>query len=641
MKILPCLLLPLFPLTLLAAPEIPIAPIARLLPPAGVQIPAPELEALKAEISTVRKSIAGLEKNPLLPDAEVYLNSAALAVENDEFYAAKDTALATQQLATAKKRIEELKAGKASWTSQKGLVVRGYRSSVDGSAQPFGVEIRDDYDFKGKPGPMYVWLHGRGDKETNLYYLKHCETKKGQFPPPSGTLAIYPFGRHCIGFKSAGEIDVIEAAEAAQKMYPVDGNRVALMGFSMGGAGAWHLGAHYANRWAVVHPGAGFVDVKRYTKLTPEKMPPPVEQTLWGLYDVPDYARNFLNIPLVAYSGEVDGQKAAADIMEAELKEEGLKMTHLIGPGMPHKYHPETIKEVQKLIDAALAKGRDPKPTEIHFQTKTLRYNEFAWLKVTRLDEHWKDSRVDAKLDGKTLTITTKNIAALELDPKLGASSIEIDGVKLSGSTSSLLKLAGTWQGTPPAKAPAIPRKQHNLQGPMDDILLTPFLVVLPSKPCASPALDRWVKFESERFAKQWKELFRAELRVKKDSEITREDLQNFSLLCWGDPTGNSVIAKTQATLPIHWDGEATVRMGDKTFPAATTVPALVYPNPANPKNYIVYNNGSSFREGHCTTNAIQNPKLGDYAIFDITQDPDKFTAGKIVATGFFNEDWK
>jgi hypothetical protein len=175
----------------------------------------------------------------------------------------------------------------------------------------------------------------------------------------------------------------------------------------------------------------------------------------------------------------------------------------------------------------------------------------------------------------------------------------------------------------------------------MDDALLTPFLVVMPSKPCASPAVDRWVKFEAEHFAKMWRELFRAELRVKKDSEITREDLQNYSLVCWGDPTGNSVIAKTQATLPIRWDGDKTVRMGDKAFPAATTVPALICPNPANPKSYIVYNNGCSFREGHCTTNALQNPKLGDYAIFDITQDPDKFTAGKILATGFFDENWK
>ena len=637
----PLFLLFLLPVTTLLAEPISIPMPKRLLPPAGVDLPEAELKALQGEIQIVRSSMKGLEKNPLLPDAEVYLESAALAVENGEFYATKDTALAKAQLETARKRIDELKAGKASWTTQKGLVVRGYRSSVDGSAQPFGVEIREDYDFKAKPGPMYVWLHGRGDKETNLYYLKHCETKKGQFTPPSGTIAIYPFGRHCIGYKSAGEIDIMEATDAAMKMYPVDANRVALMGFSMGGAGAWHMGAHYANRWAVVHPGAGFVDVKNYTKVTPEKMPPLYESSLWGLYDVPDYARNFLNIPLVAYSGEVDAQKAAADLMEATLKKEGLTMTHLIGPKMPHKYDPAVLKEVQKLIDAALVKGRDPKPTEIHLQTKTLRYNQFRWLQIDRLESHWQDSRVDAKFTGNSLQLATKNVAELRIDPKLALQSIEIDGTKLPGTTSSLSKLAGKWQGTPPASPPLVPVKSHGLQGPMDDVLLTPFLVVMPSKPSSNPAVERWTQFEAARFAKQWRELFRGTLRVKKDTEVTSEDVQNFSLICWGDPTSNSVIAKTQAKLPIHWDNKDAVSMGNKTFPSATTMPALIYPNPANPLRYLVINNGCSFREAHCTTNALQNPKLGDFAIFDITKDPDGTAAGNVVTSGFFDEAWK
>jgi hypothetical protein len=609
----------------------------RKLPPVGVAIPGPELEHLRTEISTVRKTLAGLEKNPLLPDVEVYLESAALAVENGEFYAAKDTALAQQQLQTAAARIAELKAGKASWTTQKGLVVRGYRSSVDGSAQPFGVELRDDYDFKGKAGPMYVWLHGRGDKETNLYYLKHCETKKGQFPPPSGTLTIFPFGRHCMGYKSAGEMDVIEAVEAAQKMYPVDVNRIALMGFSMGGAGAWHLGAHYAHQWAVVHPGAGFVDVEKYTKLTPDKMPLPIEQALWGIYDVPKYARNYLNIPLVAYSGELDAQKAAADLMEAALKAEGLKMTHLIGPGMPHKYHPQVIKEVQKFIDEALVKGRQIKPAEIHLQTRTLRYNQFRWLEITSLAKHWEDSRVDAKLTGTNLQLTTKNITSLRLDPKLGASSIEIDGTKLS-ATSSLSRIAGSWQPSPPRKAGL--QKQHGLQGPMDDVLLTPFLVVMPAHPSPNPIVQRWVQFEAARFAKQWRELFRGNLRIKTDSEVTKEDIENFSLICWGDPTSNSVIARTHERLPIRWDPQGNVLFKGKSHPAATTIPALIYPNPANPQRYIVINNGCSFREGHSSTNALQNPKLGDYALFDLTQPPDGLSAGKIIDTGFFDEQW-
>ena len=608
----------------------------RKLPPMGVAVPTATLDALRSEISSVRQAMQGLEKNPLLPDVEVYLNAAAFAVENGEFTDVKDTALAKQHLQTAIARIAELKQKTASWTTKKGLVVRGYRSSVDGSAQPFGVELPESYDPKISQ-QMYVWLHGRGDKETNLYYLKHCETKKGQFGPPAGTVQIFPFGRHCIGYKSAGEIDVIEATAAAQKMYGVNPDHIALMGFSMGGAGAWHMGAHYVNQWAVVHPGAGFVDVEKYTKLTPDKMPPAIEQALWGVYDVPKYARNFLNIPLVAYSGEKDAQKAAADLMEAALKQEGLTMTHLIGPGMPHKYHPEVIKEVQKLINAALTKGRNTNPDEIHLQTRTLRYNKFGWVEITGLGKHWEDARVDAQRSGSAIKLTTKNVTELTLTPPKGPIQFEIDGVKLNGG-SSFIRVGVTWKASPGQSTGL--RKQHGLQGPMDDVLLTPFLLVTPSKPSLNVAVERWTQFEIAHFTKQWRELFRGELRIKKDNEITKQDIENYSLICYGDPTSNSVIARTQEKLPIRWNAAGDVVMGGKTHPGATTIPALIYPNPANPNRYLVLNNGCSFREGHSSTNALQNPKLGDYAIIDLTQLPDAMTAGKIITTGFFNEQW-
>ena len=104
-----------------------------------------------------------------------------------------------------------------------------------------------------------------------------------------------------------------------KKEYRIDEDRIALMGFSMGGAGAWHIGAHYTDRFAIIHAGAGFAETAKYNRLKPEKYPPAIEQQLWGNYDVPAYARNLLNTPLVAYSGEVDKQKQAADeLMELQ-----------------------------------------------------------------------------------------------------------------------------------------------------------------------------------------------------------------------------------------------------------------------------------------------------------------------------------
>jgi hypothetical protein len=236
--------------------------------------------------------------------------------------------------------------------------------------------------------------------------------KPGQFQP-KGTIVIHPFGRYCNGWKSAGETDVFECRDDAVARFKVDQNRIALAGFSMGGAGAWHMGAHHAGHWACVHTGAGFADVKRYQKLTPDKYPVWYEQKLWGVYDVPDYARNFFNVPLICYSGEQDAQRDSAEYMIEVLGKEGIKPPHLIGPGMGHKYHPETIQEVQAWIEKAVEKGRDPWPKKVSIQTKTLEYGVggSAWAGILGLEEHWKDSRLDAEIVSEgAIHVTTQGV---------------------------------------------------------------------------------------------------------------------------------------------------------------------------------------------------------------------------------------
>src|SRR5262249_23836968 len=136
----------------------------------------------------------------------------------------------------------------------------------------------------------------------------------------------------CLGFKSAGESDIFEAIAHAKTQYKIDPDRIVLIGFSMGGAGAWHLGAHYADRWVAVSPGAGFAETAQYNKIKPEDKTPWYEQELWGCYDVPDYARNLFNVPVFAYSGEKDKQIQAARMMEAAFEAHGRKLRHLIGP---------------------------------------------------------------------------------------------------------------------------------------------------------------------------------------------------------------------------------------------------------------------------------------------------------------------
>ena len=66
----------------------------------------------------------------------------------------------------------------------------------------------------------------------------------------------------------------------------------------------------------------------------------------------------------------------------------------------------------------------------------------------------------------------------------------------------------------------------------------------------------------------------------------------------------------------------------------------MIYPNPLNSDRYVVINSGLTFRENHDRTNSLQNPKLPDWAVLDLSTPPDGTAAGKVVDAGFFDESW-
>jgi hypothetical protein len=648
--------------TLLAAQETRPTPsatwpptIVRKLPPPGTELSADDrrhAETLRDDLRRMIDAQFGAAGNDARAEVEIFAKALDYALRHNEFYDAKSNRRIVDVLAAAATaRLDALKEGKHPWTEQRGTVVRGYRSALDDSYQPYGLVIPAKLDL-GKPVPLYVWLHGRGDTACDLQFLYRLATSTKPFGPllPDDAIVLHPFGRYCNGYKSAGEVDVFEAIADVAKKYKIDADRIVLAGFSMGGAGAWHLGAHYADRWCAVHAGAGFVDVRRYQNITPDKLPPSYEQKLWGLYDVPDYRRNLLNVPVLAYSGEVDKQKQAADIMEAELAAEGLKIPHLIGPKMGHKYDPAVLVDIHKRLVELVAKGRDAYPKRVALQTKTLRYHKMFWVEALGLERHWDDSRIDAeKLDDKTLAVTTKNVAAFKLVEPWGAGSrfgsaakITVDGqaVELpAGAESSELYLAKRTQGwiatrTSPHDFTAgkFRRKLPGLQGPIDDAFVEPFQVVVSEKQDAPTAVERWADFEAGHFLDRWRTLMRGEAR-------TRGHFDG-NVVLWGTPQTNPQIRVLLDRLPLTWTDEI-VALGDLKFDAKKVVPMLIYPHPENPTKYVVINSGLTFRESQDRTNSLQNPKLGDWAFIDVTEPPNDETPGRVLAAGFFDEQWQ
>jgi predicted esterase len=651
-------------------------PIPRTLPPAGIEISAEERASLASELQKLQTALAPHRDHALAPDVEVFLKAVDLALRHGEFYKPQDVSRARDLLqGEASSRVRQLaegkgtETGKAPWTRQRGRLVRGYRSRVDGSVQPYGLVIPDDVDFNSeKPVPLYVWLHGRGDTQTDVHFIAERMRGDGQIKPP-GAIVLHPFGRHCLGFKSTGEIDVLEAIEHVRQQYRIDPDRVVLMGFSMGGAGAWHVGAHYTDRFVAISPGAGFAETARYTNLSKERYPPDYEQLLWGVYDVPGYVRNLFNRTVIAYSGELDKQIQAARVMEEAYQEHGQKLNHVIGPGMGHRYHPDSLAQILQQIDQQVKAGRQKNPQHVSLQTRTLRYSSLDWVTILGLQQHWRDSRVDAAIDAAStpaLKVTTANVTALRLTPWRWepGKELQIDGQRVvvpANHPPGPLELVRdpSWRVSHPDEISKSLVKRPGLQGPIDDVFLEPFLVVTPTGRSSEPQVQDWIDFELAHFQDRWRALFRGELRTKRDVDVTSDDISKYHLIVWGTPESNVILRKALDVnvngLPIRWsDGQVTfaVSNGGRTktgevqnrkWPASTLVPALIYPNPlpAGMGKYLVVNSGPTFREAHDRTNSLQNPKLPDWAIIDVTQAPSASSPGRIVAADFFGERWE
>ena len=624
------------------------APSPRLLPPFGDQLSAPDRAALTASLQQLTDRIQQLPPQPANANAEVFLKAVRFALENREFFHPDDAASARELLAEADRRLTDLAAHRAPWTRATGFVVRGYYSPLDGSPQPFALEIPPNTPAQN--APAWFWLQGRGDSRTDLHFLADHSRRGGEFNPPN-TLVVHPWGRYCLGFKGPAEADVLDLRDLLIAEKRLDPHRCALAGFSMGGAGAWLLGAHYPDHWTVLHTGAGFVDVQRYQKLSAAQIAatPLWEQTLWGQNDVPNYTRNLLNLPVFSYSGEKDPQRASAEIMAQAFQQNGAALTHFIGPGMGHKYHPATRQVLQDHIQAALLQPLLPYPLRLSFQTRTLDYSHLHWLHLTGLAEHWQDTRIEATLDhpipqATSVTLTTSNTTSLTLaapdrTPFLHPVAIAIDGQNLQappGPAIHLRRQNNSWSLGLPSPSR---RKAPGLQGPIDDAFTAPFLHVLPDQPGFSPALDRWILAESAAQLSRWRTLFRGDARTKPASAVTAADQQNYHLILWGDPASNPLIAAYLPRLPLQWNRE-TLTAHRQSWPTPGHLPVLIYPNPDHPNRYLVLNSGPTFREAHSKTNSLQNPKLPDWAILDISSPPTPEAAGKVEAAGFFNEAW-
>lgn len=669
----------------------------RPVPPPGIEVPAEVRESLSRSLEVLKKSIEELSASKeariqkYLPDVEIFHRAVSLALNENGFFEPADFTRAKELIDEGNRRSEALRGNAVPyWTqivSSPYITVRGFRSKLDGTVQPYGVVFQSSISASGRAD---VWCRGRSEKGLELQFLS-TRMKSPDPLPDEGVLMIHPFGRYCNANKLAGEVDTLEALEHAMSQYPIDPKRVAIRGFSMGGAAAWHLAVHYPDRWFAATPGAGFSETPDFLKVFQSEALKPYwfEEKLWTMHDCPVWVRNLRSVPTIAYSGQIDKQKQAADIMAKaswELpEEERFELTHIIAPKTAHSISPEAKKEIDRrlrILDPAsglLSKRQESREDNVVFTTTTLRYNRAFWVTLDALENHHEPASITANFDypqapDKSNTISigidggiTRFTLARDAS-QLGHGSINIyindkrliaekrigpakyPFVVLPSSDGSLrvtFKIQdGVWNIASPIEPESTELiKKHGLQGPIDDALMAPFLFVRPTAQGHHPNIDQWVQSEFDRAVAQWHRQMRGDARIKSSDELKDSDFQNYNLILWGDPKSNPTIAKVleatgPAKIPLQWD-RTTIELGSLKLASDKHVPLMIYPNPLAPERYVVLNSSFTYREYDYLNNARQVPKLPDWAMIDTTTAPNGRWPGKIVQADFFDEAWK
>jgi hypothetical protein len=630
------------------------------------------LKQIKDKTEELRKAVEALKAKKIPDDVfvevAIYLKAAENIVRFEEWLHANSVKWVLQTLDQGLERAKQAEGGKATWRNAPGKwVVRAYRSGIDDSIQPYAVLLPPDYGKDPKKRwRLDIVLHGRDSSLTEAKFIATHGTTAKEAPKDLGYVQLDVYGRGNNAYRWAGETDVYEASVWFQLgppqlgrrfAGPIDTKRVVLRGFSMGGAGTWHIGLHHPDDFCVIGPGAGFTTTRGYVANLPKELPDYQEKCL-HIYDAIDYAENAFNVPVVAYSGEKDPQKKAADNIENALKsfKEPVKFTHLVAPGLEHQMPPEWQAKAEAEYRKFADTGRG-KPERVRFVTFTPKYDRCDWVTVDALTTTYERALVDGTRKGNTFDLKTTNVRRMKLwlDGQNDPVKVTIDGqtideaAKVPANLAVLVyveKVAGRWvliddRRDLDERFKKQPEKRARLQGPIDDAFVSQFIVIKPTGPGFHEGTDKFASAALDQFAGVWDRYFRGALPVKPVSAVNTGSVVYENVVLFGDPKSNPLIAHVLPKLPITWTKEKLVVNGVEYDPK-THVPVMIYPNPIDPRRYVVLNSGHTFKEADLKgTNALLYPRLGDWAVIKPTPTEKDPAAYEVVAAGLFDENWQ
>jgi hypothetical protein len=184
--------------------------------------------------------------------------------------------------------------------------------------------------------------------------------------------------------------------------------------------------------------------------------------------------------------------------------------------------------------------------------------------------------------------------------------------------------------------------KTPRLAGPISDFQNTPFMIVIGTTSSDS-LMNKVILQKAQMLTSDWKASQKYEPRVKKDVEVTEADMKHYSLFLLGGPEDNSISKLVFEKIPLQVKS-SEILIDGRSFKAKDAVLNAIYPNPFNNERYVGIVAATSGAGFYFFDPRQRNLFEYDFCIADGKLP--NFSAGAknekiLVASGFFNHDWK
>lgn len=416
-----------------------------------------------------------------------------------------------------------------------------YRSEADGAEVVFGIQTppkSGEFDTY----PLVVVLNG-GPRVSPNEKFPHFQVR--------------PSRNRIWGYRTISTFDAMQVIAFMKRNYPIDLDRVYLVGSSAGGSGVMHLASCFPDEFAAVLPliAAG------------------------NNYPL----QNFTNLPVAFHHGDRDWTSAICNARVQTQRMQTLGCPTILkeypgaGHGVPGPHEP--------LMAWLFEQRRNPAPRIIRHDCETPSLGRSYWLRINEFHDPHQRGTVDASINGSAVTIRPQNIVALSLKLNLLP---DVETVRIGASEFLLSEHYrfhdGRWRIADALEKPQI--RPYDAGGAANLYQGEPLLIVYGTGGNHAKQL-RAAAQNLAAYGGPIHTTMRLRFPIVADSELTKEQQARCNLVLIGKPEDNSVTKVLSPDLRASIEENELVVADRTPLKLDDHVLGLLHPNPKHSDRLI------------------------------------------------------